>query len=55
MGWRVKFLLYLRRGHGNIVSFNGTNQAQTNDTGLEGFGRHGVESDVTALFFICYF
>ncbi len=32
-----------------------TNRAQTNGTGLERFRLHGVESDVTGPFCICYF
>ncbi len=32
-----------------------TNRAQTNGTGLERFGQHGVESDVTAQNCFCYF
>ncbi len=62
MGWRVTslfvkrlFSLYKRSGHSNRTSFNGKNRAQTDATGLERFGRHGVESDVTAQNCFCYF
>ncbi len=49
------FSLYKRSGHSYRASFNGTNWAQTNGTGLDRFGRHGVESDVTAQNCFCYF
>ncbi len=54
LGWRVMslfvkslFSLYKRSGHSYRASFNGTNRAQTNGTGLD--------SDVTAHNCFCYF
>ncbi len=38
-----------------LTAQTSTNRAQTNGTGLDRFGRHGVESDVTGPFCICYF
>ncbi len=53
LGWRVMsqlpniFWLYLRKENRYSVCLNSTNPAQTNCNGLERFGQHGVESDVT--------